>query len=103
MLPFMQMIVVADIDFSLIDSEREKMQIAKVSSKSNFFKKKKKKKKPWLINRASKFIIKGLEIEKDGEWILCELLPNSFVILAGDALMEFHSLSFNERKIHSQE
>ena len=25
MLPFMQMIVVADIDFSLIDSEREKM------------------------------------------------------------------------------
>ena len=43
MLPFMQMIVVADIDFSLIDSEREKMPIAKVSSKSNFFKKKKKK------------------------------------------------------------
>ena len=37
MLPFMQMIVVADIDFSLIDSEREKMPIAKVSSKSNFF------------------------------------------------------------------
>ncbi|XP_030968569.1 probable 2-oxoglutarate-dependent dioxygenase AOP1 [Quercus lobata] len=29
----------------------------------------------------------GLEIEKDGDWILCELLPNSFVILAGDALM----------------
>ena len=25
MLPFMQMIVVADIDFSLIDSKREKM------------------------------------------------------------------------------
>ena len=99
------MIVVADIDFSLIDSEREKMRIAKVSSKSNFFKKKekRKKKKPWLINRASKFIIEGLEIEKDGEWILCELLPNSFVILARDALMEFHSLSFNERKIHSQE
>ena len=36
MLPFMQMIVVADIDFSLIDLEREKMPIAKVSSKSNF-------------------------------------------------------------------
>ena len=51
----MQMIVVADTDFSLIDSEREKMPIAKVSSKSNFFKKKKKK-EPWLINRASKFI-----------------------------------------------
>ena len=42
MLPFMQMIVVADIDFSLIDSEREKMPIAKVSSKCNFLKKKKK-------------------------------------------------------------
>ena len=98
------MIVVADIDFSLIDSEREKMPIAKVSSKSNFlFLKKKKKKERWLINRASKFIIEGLEVEKDGEWILCELLPNSFVILAGDALMVFHSLSFNERKIHSQE
>ena len=53
MLPFMQMIVVADIDFSLIDSEREKMPIAKVSSKCNFLKKKKK----WLINRSSKFII----------------------------------------------
>ena len=38
------MIVVADIDFSLIDLEREKMPIAKVSSKSNLFKKKKKKK-----------------------------------------------------------
>ena len=37
MLPFIQMIVVSDIDFSLIDSEREKMPIAKVSSKSNFF------------------------------------------------------------------
>ena len=56
MLPFMQMIVVADIDFSLIDLEREKMPIAKVSSKSNFFKKKQKKKQ-WLINRSSKFII----------------------------------------------
>ena len=56
MLPFMQMIDVANIDFSLIDSERAKMPIAKVSSKSNFLKKEKKK-EPWLINRASKFII----------------------------------------------
>nr|POE59711.1 hypothetical protein CFP56_31215 [Quercus suber] len=31
MLPFMQMIAVADIDFSLIDSERAKMPIAKDS------------------------------------------------------------------------
>ena len=35
----------ASIDFSLIDSERAKMPIAKVSSKSNFFYKKKKEKK----------------------------------------------------------
>ena len=40
MLPFMQMIVVSDIDVSLIDSERAKMPIAKVNSKSNFSKKK---------------------------------------------------------------
>ena len=43
MLPFMQMIDVANIDFSLIDSERAKMPIAKVNSKSNFSKKNKKK------------------------------------------------------------
>ena len=55
MLPFMQMIDVADIDFSLIDSEMAKMPLAKVSSKSNFSKKK--KNQPWLINKASKFII----------------------------------------------
>ena len=36
MLPFMQKIDVADIDFSLIDSEMAKMPLAKVSSKSNF-------------------------------------------------------------------
>ena len=52
MLPFMQMIVVADIDFSLIDSEREKMPIAKVRSKSNFLKKKKKKKRA-MVNKQS--------------------------------------------------
>ena len=49
--PFMQMIVVVDIHFSLIDSEREKMPIAKVSSKSNFFKKKKKEKKKAMVNK----------------------------------------------------
>ena len=43
MLPFMQMIDVANIDFSLIDSERAKMPIAKVNSKSNFSKKNKKR------------------------------------------------------------
>lgn len=35
--------------------------------------------------------IDGLEIEtKDGKWIPCDLLPHSFVYLAGDVLMVCH-------------